>query len=232
MKAGLLETLGLDRSAVPTVTRKSLTEETADRLRRLIIEEHLAPGTRLREKELSELFGVSRTPLREALKLLAVEGLVEILPNRGAQVASVDPAAVRETFEILAALEGLAGERAAGRATDEDIAELRALHYQMALHHQRQDIEAYFRLNQEIHRKLVATAGNATLADLHEALNAKLRWARFAANEKPARWDEAMAEHEAILAAFAARDGATLSRLLRAHLEEKVVSMLMESTQQ
>ncbi len=201
--------------------RGSLTEETAERLRRLIEEQHLLPGEHLREQELSARFGVSRTPLREAFKVLAGEGLVELLPNRGARVARVTLEEVRESFEVLAALEALAGELAAPRASDADIAELRALHYTMVMHYTRKELADYFACNQAIHRKIVAVAGNRTLTALQDALNARLRWARYTANLPPERWATAVAEHEEILEAFAARDAAQLSAVLRRHLMGK-----------
>ena len=199
----------------------SLTEETAERLRGLIEEQHLAPGAHLREKELTEQLGVSRTPLREAFKILAREGLVELLPNKGARVAEVTLDEVREAFQVLAALEALAGELAAARATDADIAELRALHYTMVMHYTRKELAQYFKLNQAIHQKIVQVAGNGTLTALQDGLNGRLRWARYTANLPPDRWAQAVAEHEELMEAFAARDGKRLASLLRAHIMGK-----------
>lgn len=212
---------GLKRTDVAGTPRGSLTEDTAERLRVLIEEQHLVPGAHLREKELSARLGVSRTPVREALKILASEGLVELLPNKGARVAQVTLDEVREAFEVLAALEALAGELAAARATDADIAELRALHYTMVMHYTRKELADYFKLNQAIHQKIVEVAGNVTLTAMQDSLNGRLRWARYTANLPPDRWAQAVAEHEELLEAFAARDGKKLSRLLRAHLMGK-----------
>src|SRR5579862_6440277 len=116
----------MDGSTLP-IARLALPEAAAERLRALIIEGELAPGARLNERELSERLGVSRTPLREAFRMLAADGLLVQLPNRGAQVVSLSRDDARHAFEVMAALEGLAGELAAARVTEPDLADLRAL---------------------------------------------------------------------------------------------------------
>jgi DNA-binding GntR family transcriptional regulator len=122
-----LSLLESDTFARPTkrAAGAPLTDSTARRLRHVIVDQHLPPGTRLREQALSEELGVSRTPLREAFKILAGEGLVELVPNRGARVARASLHEIEETFQVLAAAEGLAGELAAAKATEADIAEVR-----------------------------------------------------------------------------------------------------------
>jgi DNA-binding GntR family transcriptional regulator len=215
------EALGPTVQAGRAGSARSLTDSTAARLRHMIVDHHLPPGTRLREQALSEAFGVSRTPLREAFKILAGEGLVDLLPNRGARVARVSLQQIEETFQVLAAAEGLAGELAAAKATEAEVAEVRALHYAMVAHYQRGDREAYFRLNQAIHKAIVAIAANTVLAQWHSSLNDRVRWARFSANMPPERWRKALAEHEEILGALARRDGAALAGLLRGHLMNK-----------
>ena len=109
------------------IARSTLPQVAAERLRALIIEGILAPGARLNERELSEQLGLSRTPLREAFRLLAAEGLLLQLPNRGVQVVALSREDVRHAFEVMASLEGLAGELAAARVTDADLDDLRAL---------------------------------------------------------------------------------------------------------
>ena len=113
------------------IARLTLPEAAAERLRALIIEGELAPGARLNERELSERLGVSRTPLREAFRMLAADGLLVQLPNRGAQVVALSPDDVRHAFEVMASLEGLSGELAAARLTDRDLTDLRALQAEM-----------------------------------------------------------------------------------------------------
>ncbi|MGA7985593.1 MAG: GntR family transcriptional regulator [Burkholderiales bacterium] len=201
-------------------------EEAIDRLRDLIVRGELGPGSRLNERVLSTRLGVSRTPLREAIKLLATEGLVELLPNRGAVVAPIEPARIAETLAVMGALESLAGELACAHASDRSIVEVRALHYEMLAMHARGDLDGYFRHNQAIHLKIVEASGNAVLAQTYRQLNANVRRVRYMANLSPERWNAAVQEHEAILAALAARDAARLKRLLRDHLSAKLATVL------
>ncbi len=134
-----------------SIPRQVLHQEVAVRLRQRIVEGHLAPGAKLNERELSELLQVSRTPLREAIKMLAAEGLVELLPNRGAVVAQLSEQDVADTFEVIAGLEGQSGELAAQRISEAELAEIRALHYEMLAAFTRRDLSTYYRLNALIH---------------------------------------------------------------------------------
>lgn len=197
-----------------------------DRLRDMIIQGELPPQAKLNERVLCEQLRISRTPLREALKYLASEGLVDLLPNRGAIVAPLDAARLREIFAVLGALEGLAGELACRNASDAAMNEIRALHYEMLAHHARGALAEYFRCNQEIHIRIVESAGNETLASVYRALNAHARRARYMANLSRERWDQAVREHEEILAALTRRDGARLAALLRDHLANKLVLVI------
>ena len=217
---GSIEPLGI------SPIRRPLHEETVDRLRDLIVQGELAPGSRLNERVLTARLGVSRTPLREAIKLLATEGLVDLLPNRGAVVAPIDPARIAETLTVMGALESLAGELVCAQASDESLADIRALHYEMLAMHARRDLDGYFRYNQAIHLKIVEASGNAVLAQTYRQLNANVRRVRYMANLSAERWDAAVQEHEAILAALNARDAARLKRLLRDHLAAKLASVL------
>ncbi len=214
--------------AVALTERRLLHEEVVDQLRDMIVQGGLAPETKLNERVLAAQLGISRTPLREAIKYLASEGLVELLPNRGAVVAPLRAAKVREIFTVLGSLEALAGELVCRNATDADIAEIRALHYQMVAHHARGELAQYFRCNQQIHIRLVECAGNATLAQVYRGLNAHVRRARYMANLSRERWDKAVREHEEILDALSARDSARLQALLRDHLANKLV-LVMEA---
>lgn len=210
------------------VERRLLHEEGVDRLRDMIVQGELAPETKLNERVLAAQLGISRTPLREAIKFLASEGLVELLPNRGAVVASLKAGKVKEIFAVLGALEASAGELACRDATDADIAEIRALHYQMVAHHARGELAQYFRYNQQIHIRIVECAGNATLTQIYRGLNAHVRRARYMANLSRERWDKAVREHEEILDALSARDSKRLQSLLRDHLANKLV-LVMEA---
>lgn len=195
-------------------------DDVVSGIRDLIVEGDLPAGERISERELCDRFGVSRTPLREALKVLASEGLVELTPNRGARVIRLTEQDAADMFEVMGTLEGLAGELAASRITDEELAEIKAMHYQMALHQARRELMPYFRLNQAIHSKIFEISRNRTLIAVYNGLAGRIRRPRYLANISTPRWTEALKEHEAILAALETRDGALLGQLLKDHLRK------------
>ena len=209
-------------SIVEPISPRPLHSEVADRLRDLIVLGELEPGDRLNERLLTERFGISRTPLREAIKMLASEGLVQLLPNRGAVVTAITRKSALDMFQVMGVLESLAGQLACERATDRDIAEITKLHETMRRHYKRRELNEYFRLNQQIHQRIVECAGNAELADIYRRLSVRLRRARYMANYSKERWDEAMAEHEQILEALAQRLAQRLKALLATHLDNKL----------
>ena len=218
------------------IARVNLHDQLTTAVRDMIIEGDLAPGERVPEKALCDRFGVSRTPLREALKVLAAEGLLALLPNRGATVLRLSATDVDELFPIMGALEGLAGALACAHVSEAELAEVRALHYQMVLHYTRDELPEYFRLNQQIHERIIDAARNPTLARLYCGLAGRVRRARYMANMSKPRWAQAVAEHEAILEALADRDGERLAQILQTHLRNKCEtvkeSILMEPTAQ
>src|SRR5262245_14778082 len=213
---------------VTPITRRPLHEEATDRLRDLIVQGRLEPGSRLNERLLTAQLGVSRTPLREAFKVLATEGLVELLPNRGAIVSQIDAERLSETLAVMGALEALAGELACKNATEAQLNEIRALHYEMLAYHARGDLAGYFKFNQAIHLKIVKYSGNAMLFGVYRQLNGNVRRARYMANLSKERWDAAVREHDEILAALAARDVKRIRALLTDHLTHKLASVLGE----
>ncbi len=215
----------MDGSNLP-IARSTLPEAAAERLRTLIIEGTLAPGARLNERELSEQLGVSRTPLREAFRILAGDGLLTQLPNRGAQVVALSAEDARHAFDVMGSLEGLAGELAVTRVTDADIETLRALQAEMETAHAQRDLPAYYRINRAIHDRLNAIAGNPILTHTYRTLNTRLHALRFRSNLNTAKWNQAVAEHRCMIAALAARDGAALRDILIRHLRAKQQAVL------
>lgn len=210
------------------VANLPLAGQVATILRDLIIQDKLRPGERIRERQLSERLKVSRTPLREAIKMLESERLVETLPNRGAVVANPEPELVHEMLQVLGALEGLGGRLATEHATDAQIAEIRALHFEMLAAYCRQDKLAYFKLNQAIHKGIIVAGGNRVLVESHDQLNARLYRIRYLSNQRNERWHEAIEQHEAIVDALGARDGERLERLLNQHLREAWIKVSAE----
>jgi DNA-binding GntR family transcriptional regulator len=203
------------------IARLGLHDQVAARLRTMLVEGAIAPGAKLNERELAEQLRVSRTPLREAIKMLAIEGLVDLLPNRGAVAVKLSEADVVHSFELLSALEGLAGELAAQRITEPELAELRAKHYEMLACFTRRDLSGYYRLNARIHAAIGEAAKNPVFAGTYRAVNARVQSLRFRTNQNEAKWKRAVQEHELMLDALDTRDGAGLKQVLQQHLLNK-----------
>jgi DNA-binding GntR family transcriptional regulator len=208
------------------IVKASLHNEAVARIRDMIMQGRLEQGSKVSEKDLCELFGISRTPLREALKVLATEGLITLLPNRGARVALLTGKDMGDLFEVMGALEGLAGELACARITEEAVNEIRARHHEMLAHYTRGDRAAYFAANQSIHEAIIAAADNSVLTVLYESMRGRIRPARLMANVTRERWDQAVREHGQILEALSRRDGVRLRGLLQEHLRHKYQALL------
>ncbi|MGS1108006.1 GntR family transcriptional regulator [Achromobacter anxifer] len=205
---------------------RTLPATVAGQLRERIIQGEFPPGTRLNERTLCDLLGVSRTPLREAFRVLAAEGLVQIEPNRGAQVVALSEANIREAFEVIGGLEAMSCRLACERATDQEIAEIRALTYEMMASHARHDLPTYFRTNREIHERISLAAHNCLLKQLYDAQNARIQNLRFVSNENRQKWDLAMREHIEMAEALDARDADRLAGIMRQHLQRKCEAAL------
>jgi DNA-binding GntR family transcriptional regulator len=203
------------------IPRAALHEQVAQRLRLMLVEGRIAPGAKLNERELSELLNVSRTPLREAIKMLAAEGLVELLPNRGAVAVSLTEADVLNTFEVMAGLEAQCGELAAQRITPQELAEIQAMHFEMLAAYTRRDLSGYYALNARIHDAISAAARNPVLASVYQQVNARLQALRFRSNQDEDKWKRAMKEHERMVEALAKHDGAAMREVLLTHLANK-----------
>src|ERR1700693_4166678 len=202
---------------------QSLHGEILTRLRDHIVEGNIPDGGRIGERLLCEMLGISRTPLREALKVLAAEGLVELLPNRGAGVRQLSERDLDELFDVMGGLEGLAGRLACENISDAEIAEIELLHYEMYGFYLHRDMHGYFRVNQLIHQRIVEASRNATLLGAYANFAGRTRRVRYSANfaRKRERWGEAMREHEPILDALRRRAGNELSDILFVHLRNK-----------
>jgi len=200
------------------VPRTSLHEQAADRLRTLIVRGDLQPGQPLGEADLSDALGISRTPLREALKQLATEGLVELRLNQSAVVTPFRREELMELFEAVAGIERCAAELAAARMQASDMDRLEVLQGKIEAHHDRGELRDYFETNQQIHSAIVDFARNTVLKSTHEILLARAERARFFALSVHGRWDESVREHQEILAALKARDAIRAGQLLGHHV--------------
>ena len=216
---------------LPKVARLRLHDSVVEHLRNFIVEGVLAPGTKLNERELCDTLGISRTPLREAFKVLAAEGLIDITPNRGATVSRISEAELREMFELMSALEAFSGELACQRITAAEIAEIKALHYTMLARRAQNDLPGYYAHNHQIHDCINRAARNTALRQIYLSTNRRLQALRFRSNLNPSKWEKAVQEHEEMIKALDARDGVRLASVLRQHLLEKrdaVLQLLAE----
>ncbi|MDW5444812.1 GntR family transcriptional regulator [Polaromonas sp. SM01] len=203
------------------IPRAALHEQVAHRLRQMLVENRIAPGAKLNERELSEILNVSRTPLREAIKMLAAEGLVELLPNRGAIAVELSEADILNTFEVMSGLEAQSGSLAAERITEAELDEIKAMHYEMLAAYTRRDLPAYYQLNAAIHRAINTAAKNPVLTSTYNQVNARLQALRFRSNQDGDKWRTAVKEHEQMIDALSKRDAAAMRAVLLAHLDNK-----------
>lgn len=198
---------------------RSLHETVVSRLRDLIAEGQLPEGSRIIERELCDQLGISRTPLREAFKVLASEGLVEIQPNRGAVVTRLSPREAHDMLAVIARLEAFAGELACFHASDSELRALRQMHDRMMEHYRNREKPEYFRLNQAIHVEIVRMARNDALRATHGRLHARMKRSRFRGNDLPDNWAAAVADHEELIGALETRNARLAHDVLRRHLE-------------
>src|SRR5262245_227110 len=196
---------------------RALYQEVADRLREKIFARELEPGAWIDELKLAAEWGISRTPLREALKVLAVEGLVTMKVRRGAYVTEMSRDDVTQVYRLLALLESDAAGEVAERASDAQIGELQALHDRLEKQVRQRD--AFFATNEAFHFKLLEIAGNRwrrqIVADLRKVMKLNRHHSLF----RQGRIAESLAEHRALMRALDARDARRATQLMRRHFE-------------
>jgi len=196
---------------------RALYQDVADRVREKIFARELEPGTWIDELKLAHEWGISRTPLREALKVLAVEGLVTMKVRRGAYVTEMSHDDVTQVYRLLALLESDAAGEVAARASDDDLAALQALHDR--LERQVRQRDAFFATNEAFHFKLLEIAGNRWCSQIVADLRKVMKLNRHHSLFKQGRLAESLGEHRALMRALAARDGPRATRLMRSHFE-------------
>lgn len=204
------------------IQHRVLYQEAADKIRDLIEHGELKPGDKISEKQLCETFGISRTPLREALKVLTSEGLIEMLPNRGARVSRLTLDNVRQTYDVMGALEGLSGETACRHISEAEVEHICQLHEQMLGHFQRKELQAYFRANKQIHESILAASRNELLLEIYNNLSQRVKQVRYSAEMTDDFWRKAVSDHEQMIDALRKRDGKRLGDILRHHLSHKL----------
>ena len=209
----------------------SLHEAIFQKLRSLLVEGAIAPGSKLNERELAERLHVSRTPIREAIRRLAADGLVELIANRGAIAIQLSLADVIHTFDVIAQLEGYSGELAAKNISNATLYELEALQYEMMASYARRDLSSYYKLNLGIHHLINQAANNPVLSQLFTQVNARIEALRFRSNQNGVKWEKAVEEHQEMIDALKSRDSERMRKVMIQHVMNKrdVVIELLNS---
>ena len=203
--------------AETSLSPRALYEEVAELLRQRIFNRELAPGSWIDELKLAEEYGISRTPLREALKVLATEGLVTMKVRRGAYVTEVSDSDLANVYHLLALLESDAAEVVATKATDAQIRELQSLHNE--LEKAVKNRERFFEINEAFHMRLLEIANNRWRDQMVADLRKVMKLNRHNSLLKSGRIEESLIEHRAIMAALVARDAAETAQRMREHFK-------------
>jgi DNA-binding GntR family transcriptional regulator len=203
----------------------SLHDGVAARLRGLIFDGQLAPGEFVDEKALAAAWQISRTPLREALKVLAAEGLVNLVPQRGSQVIELTDADADQLFPVMALLEGRCAHEAAGKATAAQMDELRRLHDELERHAAVQDIDAYYRANHVFHSRVQALADNRWLDRATNDLRRFMRLMRGQQLALPGRIERSINEHRVLIDALTQREAGHAERAMHDHLMAQLTAL-------
>ncbi|MGY6270226.1 GntR family transcriptional regulator [Achromobacter denitrificans] len=204
-----------------SIHHPTLPAVVAEKLRQLIIDGTFKPGTWLNERDLCEQLKISRTPLREAYRMLASDGLVTLQPKRGAMVIELSADDVKNIFDVLSVLEGLAVRSAAEQATDAELAHIAQLHAQMRENYEKRDIRAYFAASMGTHIAINRAAHNPALTHAYDRLNLQVQALRYKSNFDSDEWTAAVADHEAFVQALMERDGERAEQLIRRHVGSK-----------
>ena len=207
------ETLTAPRALSP----RALYQEVAERLRQQIFARELEPGSWIDEQKLAAEYGISRTPLREALKVLAVEGLVTMKVRRGAYVTEMSRADVAQVYHLLGLLESDAAGEVAANASQAQLAELRQLHER--LEKQARQRDAFFATNEAFHLKLLEVAGNRWRMQIVTDLRKVMKLNRHHSLFRQGRLAKSLAEHRELMAAIERRDVRAAARLMRSHFD-------------
>lgn len=198
----------------------ALYEEVAERLRQRIFSHEIQPGSWIDEQALAQQYGISRTPLREALKVLAAEGLVTLKPRRGCYVTEISESDLDEIFTVLALLEGHCAGEAARRATASDLLTLGTLHSELETAADEHDIETFFEINQAFHHKVQEMAGNRWAVQAIDDLRKVIKLSRHNSLSREGRLQQSLDEHRAILHALTRKEPVAASEAMAAHIRQ------------
>lgn len=207
------------------IQKKTLHEEIANNLREMIMSGELREGDKIRENELCDLMGISKTPLREALRVLSAEGLIRLIPNRGSFVTTPTFEEIKEMFDVMVALEGVCARTAVEKMSDQDFVKLDNLHRKLEQNFKRKDQKEYIHQNNLYHAFVQELAGNKTLNQIVNGLRQKILLYRFQSLNLPGRFEQSIKEHRSLLAAFRNRDSGKAESLMKSHLKKQCDAM-------
>lgn len=205
---------------VRTIQNQSLSSVICEQLEDMITTGKIEPGERINESQLSTALGVSRAPIREACRQLERSGMVEVRANKGTFVKEIDLKKVEELYEIRAALDSLAGEKAAQVATDEQLAELRSLYEAMEQATDEDDHQTYYKANLDFHMCILLIAGNSSLIPIYQGVCKQASLFRQTSLSIPGRLPESLKHHQHILEAIESRDAVQAGYLMKQHIME------------
>ena len=207
------------------IKKKTLHEEIANNLREMIMSGELREGDKIKENELCDMMGISKTPLREALRVLSAEGLIRLIPNRGSYVTTPTFEEIKEMFDVMVALEGVCARTAVEKMSDQDFIKLENLHQKLEKNFERKDQKEYIRQNNLYHAFVQELAGNKTLNQIVNGLRQKILLYRFQSLNLPGRFDQSIEEHRSLLAAFRNRNPKKAESLMKSHLKKQCDAM-------
>tara|TARA_B100001093_G_scaffold210908_1_gene202459 strand:+ start:879 stop:1577 length:699 start_codon:yes stop_codon:yes gene_type:complete len=210
---------------------RSLSAETAEKLRELILLEKLPPGMHIPERDLAEALGISRTPMREALRTLAIEGLVEFTATRRSRVANPSIDELRESMTVLATLEALGGELACAIATDREITAIADLNQKMIECTDKFSAINFFNTDMAFHSSIIASTHNQALIDTHRQYNAKLWRARFMSSKRKQGRAKTLQQHQDITNALVSRHASKMAQVMRSHIETAIDNLSIQQNE-
>jgi DNA-binding GntR family transcriptional regulator len=203
------------------IQKKTLHEEIANNLRDMIMSGELREGDKIKENDLCDMMGISKTPLREALRVLSAEGLIRLIPNRGSYVTTPTFEEIKEMFDVMSVLEGVCARTAAEKMNAKDFSKLEKLHNKLEESFRRRDQKKYIHQNNSYHALVQELAGNKTLNQIVNGLRQKILLYRFQSLNLPERFEQSIREHRDLLAAFRNRDPEKAEMLMTSHLKKQ-----------
>jgi len=208
------------------ILSQALYMQVADRLRDQIYQHELTPGDAIDEMALCERFGISRTPLREALKVLDSEGLIELIPRRGSFVRSMDIEELNELFPVMVVLEGLCAREAVENCEPQDLLQLEKMHEKLERFAEQGDIDGYYEQNFVFHQAVQDLSGNKWLQRVIGDLRKVLRLARHMQLTIPGRLEASLEEHRQVMKAFSKNDPDMADKNMQNHLKQQWFSLV------